>query len=89
MSHEERLEYLRSLTGETISPAQLARIIGGRPYVYNLMAREGKLTLPHVWRGRNLRIFKAPLLTLLQGGVICSETAAGAQSAVEEGKETR
>ena len=49
--------------------AELARVLGGRPYLYNLEARQGMLTLPHVWRGRNLRILKAPLLRILQGGM--------------------
>ncbi len=69
MTHAERIAYLKALPGETISPATLAEIIGGRAYVFNLAAREGRLKLPHVWRGRNLRIFKAPLLTILQGGL--------------------
>lgn len=69
MTHAERIAFLQALPEETISPATLAQIIGGRAYEYNLAAREGKLKLPHVWRGRNLRIFKAPLLTILQGGL--------------------
>ena len=68
MSHDERMELLKAQPGETISPAILARILGGDPYVYNLTARDGKLKLPHMWRGRNLRIFKAPLLRLLEQG---------------------
>ena len=69
MTHEERIAYLEALPGETISPSELARVLGGRPYLYNLEARQGMLTLPHVWRGRNLRILKAPLLRILQGGM--------------------
>lgn len=68
MSHEERMELLKAQPGETISPAILARILGGNPYAYNLAAKEGKLLLPHVWRGRNLRIIKAPLVRLLEQG---------------------
>lgn len=68
MSHEERMELLKAQPGETISPAILARILGGNPYAYNLAAKEGKLPLPHVWRGRNLRIIKAPLVRLLEQG---------------------
>lgn len=89
MTHEERLEYLRALPGETISPAQLARVIGGQPYLYNLMAREGKLPLPHIWRGRNLRIFRAPLLALLQGGAAAFPAWAHTQSAAEADSEPR
>lgn len=68
MTHAERIAYLAALPDETISPTTLAQIIGGRAYAYNLAAKEARLELPHVWRGRNLRIFKAPLLTILQGG---------------------
>ena len=68
MTHEEKIHLLQSHPGETISPTILAKVLGGDPYVYNLEARAGRLTLPHVWRGRNLRIFKAPLLRLLEPG---------------------
>jgi hypothetical protein len=64
------LDYLRNLPGETISPTELAKAVGGTPYSYNLSAREGRLTLPHLWRGRNLRIFKQPVMRLLEGSVI-------------------
>ncbi len=67
MTHEERILYLRNLSGETISPRQLSEVLGGQPYLYNLMAREGLLTLPYLWRGRNLRILKQPVINLLQG----------------------
>lgn len=69
MTHVERIAYLNDQPGETISPTELSKIIGGRAYTYNLAAREGRLQLPHVWRGRNLRIFKAPVLRILQGGM--------------------
>lgn len=58
---------LRGIPGETISPAQLAKVAGGDPYAYNLMARQGKLDLPHLWRGRNLRIWKEPVIRLIGG----------------------
>lgn len=67
MTHEERIAFLRS-QGETVSPTVLAKVIGGMPYTYNVAAKEGKLKLPHVWRGRNLRVFTAPLINILQGG---------------------
>lgn len=68
MTHDERIAYLKGLPKETISPTELSRVIGGNPYVYNLAAKEGLLTLPYIWRGRNLRIFKEPLLRLLENG---------------------
>ena len=69
MTHQERISYLTTLPRETLSPKELAAVIGGDPYSYNLQAKAGTLTLPHVWRGRNLRIFRAPVLKLLQGGL--------------------
>lgn len=68
MTHKERIAYLKTQTAETISPAQTAKLLGGDPYTYNVAAKEGKLTLPHIWRGRNLRILVQPLLQLVEGG---------------------
>ena len=67
MTREEKLEWLRSLPTETISPRQLAMVDGGDPYSYNIAAKEGKLNLPHIWRGRNLRIWKDPVIKLIGG----------------------
>ena len=67
MTREEKLDWLRSLPGETISPQQLAKVDGGDPYSYNIMAREGNLDIPHFWRGRNLRIWKGPVIRLIGG----------------------
>ena len=67
MTREEKLAWLRSLPGETISPKQLAAVAGGTPYSYNVAAMEGKLNLPHLWRGRNLRIWKDPVIKLIGG----------------------
>lgn len=67
MTREEKIAWLRGLPTETISPAQLAVIDGGCPYSYNLAAKEGKLGLPHLWRGRNLRIWKEPVIRMIGG----------------------
>lgn len=67
MTREEKIEMLRKLPGETISPTQLAKVAGGDPYSYNLAARAGELDLPHLWRGRNLRIWKEPVIRLIGG----------------------
>ena len=67
MTREEKLEWLRSIPGETISPRQLAMVAGGDSYYYNLAAKDGKLDLPHLWRGRNLRIWKEPVIRLIGG----------------------
>ena len=67
LSHTEKITFLTNIAEETISPTELATVLGGRPYLYNVSARDGSLTLPHIWRGRNLRIFKQPVLDLLNG----------------------
>ena len=67
MTTNEAITYLRSLPGETISPQELAKVAGGNAYSYNLAAKEGRLDLPHLWRGRNLRIWKGPVIRLIGG----------------------
>ncbi|HCI84789.1 MAG TPA: hypothetical protein DHV79_09500 [Lachnospiraceae bacterium] len=66
MTKEEKIEWLESLPSETISPAILAKVAGGDPYSYNMMAKEGKLDLPHFWRGRNLRIWKRFVIKMIE-----------------------
>ena len=65
MTSEEKVAFLKQLPSETISPSVMALVAGGDPYSYNLMAREGKLDIPHFWRGRNLRIWKQPVIKLI------------------------
>ena len=65
VTSEEKVAFLRSLPSETISPSVLALVAGGDPYSYNVAAKEGKLDLPHFWRGRNLRIWKGPVIKLI------------------------
>ena len=79
MTGEEKVNWLRSLPSETISPRQLAMVDGGDPYSYNLAARDGRLNLPHMWRGRNLRIWKQPIIDLITGN---KKPADGEASAV-------
>lgn len=67
MTHVERIEYLMALPRETISPTELAQVLGGNPYSYNLAAKKGMFPYPCMWRGRNLRIFKQPILDVLIG----------------------
>lgn len=67
MNSNEALAYLRSIPGETISPHELAKVAGGSPYSYNVSAKNGTLELPHMWRGRNLRIWKGPVIRLIGG----------------------
>lgn len=67
MTTEEKIAFLKNLPSETISPKIMALVDGGDPYSYNLTAREGKLDLPHFWRGRNLRIWKSFVIDNLAG----------------------
>ena len=67
MTKDEKIAMLRAIPGETISPAQLAKVAGGTPYAYNLAAKDGELDLPQMWRGRNLRIWKEPVIRLIGG----------------------
>jgi len=67
MTREEKIEWLRSLPSETISPKVLSMVAGGDPYWYNLTAKEGRLDIPHFWRGRNLRIWKEPVIRMIGG----------------------
>ena len=67
MTTQEKIAWLNSLETETISPSVLAVVAGGDPYSYNIAAKEGKLDLPHFWRGRNLRIWKQPVIKLIGG----------------------
>ena len=67
MTREEKIAFLQDLPSETISPAVLALVAGGDPYSYNLAAKSGNLDIPHFWRGRNLRIWKQPVIKLIGG----------------------
>ena len=67
MTTDEKIAFLKGLPSETISPSVMALVAGGDPYSYNLAAKEGKLDIPHFWRGRNLRIWKAPVIRLIGG----------------------
>jgi hypothetical protein len=67
MTREEKIAWLHAIPTETISPKQLSIVDGGNPYSYNVAAKEGKLDLPHIWRGRNLRIWKDPVIKLIGG----------------------
>lgn len=64
---EEQVTALRGF-GPTCSPRQLAGIIGGQPYYYNVAARNGTLGFEFVWRGNHLRIFTESVIKKLTGG---------------------
>lgn len=70
MTLEEKIALLESQPGETVSPTVVAKVLGGMPYTYNITAKQGKLTLPHLWRGNRLLVFKQPLIKLLKGETV-------------------
>ena len=69
MTTAEKIAWLKAIPGETISPHQLAAVAGGKAYSYNIQAQRGELNLPYLWRGRNLRIWKEPVIRLIGGNV--------------------
>ncbi len=66
-SREEQVRYLRSC-GPTCSPRQLAQVLGGQPYYYNVAAKNGTLGFESMWRGRNLRIYTEDVIKKITGG---------------------
>ncbi len=67
MDHAANITFLKEIPRETFRPTETAKVLGGNPYVYNVAAKEGTLTLPFIWHGKNLRIFKQPILDILEG----------------------
>ena len=67
MTTAEKIDWLRSMDKVMISPRELAMVTGGSAYAYNICAKEGRLNLPHEWHGRNLRIWKEPVIKLIGG----------------------
>lgn len=67
MTDAEKIKWLKGLNKTMISPQELSKVTGGDPYSYNLCAKQGKLNLPHEWHGRNLRIWKDPVIKLIGG----------------------
>ena len=53
---KEAVSRLREF-GPTCSPKQLASVLGGQPYRFTVLARNGKLPYDHEWHGEWLRIF--------------------------------
>lgn len=73
MTHDEKIALLRGREEETVAPWVVAKVLGGDPYWYTVAAKAGKLELPHMWRGRNLRIYKQPLIRLIEKGLLWYE----------------
>jgi hypothetical protein len=73
MTHDEKIAFLRGRDEETVAPWVVSKVLGGDPYWYVVAAKAGMLELPHMWRGRNLRIYKQPLIRLIEKGLIWNE----------------
>lgn len=67
VDHEEAISFLRSC-GATCSPRQLARVLGGNPYQYNVQAKNGKLRFEFDWHGSSLRIYTQSVINRVFGG---------------------
>ena len=63
-SRNEQVAFLRKC-GPTCSPRQLAEVLGGNPYYYNVAAKDGTLDFDFMWRGRNLRIYTESVIKKL------------------------
>ena len=53
--------------GPTCSSRELASVIGGQPYYYNVQAKKGILPFEFFWRGKALRIFTESVIKKLKG----------------------
>ena len=62
----EKVEFLRKC-GTTCSPRQLATVLGGNPYYYNIAAKNGKLDYDFTWHGQNLRIYTESVIRRITG----------------------
>lgn len=56
------LEELAAMPGNSVSPRIAAQFLGVTQYGLNVAAKAGRLGLPYVFSGRNLKISKAAIL---------------------------
>ncbi len=63
---EEAVEKLRAF-GPTCSPRELAQVLGGNPYYFNVAAKNKTLGFEFDWKGRNLRIYTESVVKKLLG----------------------
>lgn len=66
-STEEAVKRLREM-GPECSPRQLASVLGGNPYYYNVAAQNGTLGFEFGWRGSALRIYTESVIKKITGG---------------------
>lgn len=67
LSTEEAVVFLRKC-GTTCSPRELAKVLGGQPYWFNVRARNGTLGYDFEWHGRSLRIYTESVIKRILGG---------------------
>ena len=53
--------------GPTCSSRELASVLGGQPYYYNVQAKKGILPFSFFWRGRALRVSTESVVKFLKG----------------------
>lgn len=63
---EVAIDRLRDI-GPTCSSRQLAEVLGGQPYYYNVQAKKGILPFKFFWRGRALRVSTESVVKFLRG----------------------
>lgn len=67
MNPVEKLKEYLDAGKATLSPKQAAEVLNCHPYSLNVAAQQGRLTIPHLFAGRNLRISTAGLYTFVTG----------------------
>ena len=63
---QQAIDTLRDF-GPTCSSRQLAEVLGGQPYYYNVQAQKGILPFNFFWRGRALRVSTESVVKFLRG----------------------
>ena len=63
---EQAIETLRDF-GPTCSSRQLAQVLGGQPYYYNVQAQKDILPFKFFWRGKALRVSTESVIKFLKG----------------------
>ena len=63
---QQAIDTLRDF-GPTCSSRELASVLGGQPYYYNVQAKKGILPFTFFWRGRALRVSTESVIRFLRG----------------------
>lgn len=51
-----------------ITPAEAGQMIGLTGNTVRLLIKEGKISIPHIWSGRSLKIFAKPWTEFCENG---------------------